>query len=83
MLFVFVTYSGIRHVLIVYIQVTWPVSYKWQELLTFLEHLYSPPLPQFFGGVRVVHLKKFFFALFYYVSLSFEFRVVMFVMISA
>ena len=56
------------------------VSYKKQELITLREHLGSPPV--FFGGVHVAHLFSI-YVLTYYVSLRFEFRVVMSVTISA
>ena len=63
-----------------YIWIPRRVSYKKQELLTFREHLSSPP--GFFGGVRVADLFSL-FVLSYYVSLCSEFRVVMSVAFSA
>ena len=55
------------------------MSYKKQELLSIREHLSSPLV---FGGGRVPHFVQF-IVLFYYVSLRFEFRVVMSLTISA
>ena len=49
------------------------MSNKKQELLSIREHLSSPLV---FGGGRVPHFVQF-IVLFYYVSLRFEFRVVM------
>jgi len=52
----------------------------------FLDLAYSSRAPElipgFFCGVRVAHLFNF-FVLYYYVSLRSEFRVVIFVLISA
>jgi hypothetical protein len=56
------------------------VSYKKQELFTIREHLSSPT---FNGEVRPVHCVRFFLALSNYVSLRSDFRVVMFITISA
>jgi len=56
-----------------YIWVTRRVYYKKQELLTLREHLSSPPV-FLVGSVLLMFLV---FVLFYYVSLRFEFRVVM------
>jgi hypothetical protein len=69
--------SGGQHVMIIW--VTWRVFYKRQELLILSEH--PSPSQFFWWGQCCLFLK--FFVLFYYVSLCFEFRVVMSVMISA
>jgi hypothetical protein len=62
-----------------YILVTKPVSYKKQELLILREYLSSPPV--FWCGPCCSSI--YFFVLSYYVSLPFEFHVVMSVTIAA
>ena len=61
-----------------YIWVARRVSYRKQELLTLLEHMSSPPV-FFMGSVLLIFLV---FVLSYYLSLHFEFRVVMYVILS-
>ena len=62
-----------------YILVTRPVSYKKQELLILREYLSAPPV--FWCGPCCSSIQ--FFVLSYYVSLPFEFHVVMSVTIAA
>ena len=62
-----------------YILVTRPVSYKKQELLILREYLSAPPV--FWCGPCCSSIQ--FFGLSYYVSLPFEFHVVMSVTIAA
>ena len=62
MLFVFVVYSGVLHVLTIW--VTWQVSYKRQELLSFARTWVTPV----FGGVRIAYLCSFLWGFFRPVS---------------
>ena len=78
MLFVRVTYSGVKHVLTVYMS-NMVVSYKRQKLFTFREHLEC--ILVFLQGSVLCICECFVF--FYYVSLRSQFRVVISVTVCA